>query len=190
MLVEPTVAPGASLDQFRRAYGKESSQKEPGVYTWTTEEFDLRMASSSEANPESGIQIALNGAHVVETLDGVELGLDSFGTVFRKMRDRKVEVRERIRRDGDHWILTISMESSCGRAFRSEYFRSIPASPEIDTLINRRVAGANGKPGLLRSDVFMNKVAYDYILRTWTGKGNEKGSGKDDSAEGEPSEHE
>jgi hypothetical protein len=181
-LVEPTVAPGASLDQFRSAYGKESREKELGVYTWTTEEYDLRMAHAGGANPDSVIQIALNGAHVVETLDGVELGLDSFGTIFRKMRDRKVEVHERIRRDADHWILTVSMDSSCGRQFRSEYFRSIPASPEIDNLINRRVAGTDGKPGLLRSDVFMNKVTYDYILQT--------SDGKEDLSEGEPSEHE
>jgi hypothetical protein len=180
-LVEPTVVPGASIEQFRAAYGKESHAAAPGVLTWKTEEFDLLAAPASATNPDSLIQIGLNGAHVVETLDGVELGLDSFGTLFRKMGDRKVEMHERIRRNEDRWILTVSMYSSCGRKFRSEYFRSIPASPEIDGLINRRVAGADGKAGLLRSDVFMNKVAYDYILET--------SNGKDDSGEGEPSEH-
>ena len=180
-LVEPTVVPGASIEQFRNAYGKESRGKEPGVFTWTTEEYDLLTKYPNVANPGSLIEIGLNGAHVVETLDGVELGLDSFGTIFRKMGDRKVELHERIRRDEDRWILTVSMYSACGRKFRSEYFRSIPSSPEIDSLINRRAVGADGKAGLLRSDVFMNKVAYDYILET--------SDGKDDSGEGEPSEH-
>ncbi len=180
-LVEPTVVPGAPIDRFRSAYGKESAQKEPGVFTWKTEEYDLLATQPGTATPDSRIQISLNGAHVVETLDGVELGLDSFGTIFRKMGDRKVELHERIRRDGDHWILTVSMYSSCGRKFRSEYFRSIPVSPEIDGLINRRSVGADGKAGLLRSDIFMNKVAYDYVMET--------SDGKDDSGEGEPSEH-
>jgi hypothetical protein len=181
-LVEPTVVPGAPIEQFRKAYGKESDGNDPGVLVWKTEEFDLLATPAGTANPESLIQIGLNGAHVVETLDGVELGLDSFGTVFRKMGDRKVEMHERIRRNGDRWILTVSMYSSCGRKFRSEYFRSIPASPEIDGLINRRVSGGNGQTGLLRSDIFINKVAYDYILET--------ANGSDDApSAGEPSEH-
>jgi hypothetical protein len=180
-LIEPTVVPGASLEQFRSAYGRESGEKEPGVFTWKTEEYDLMAARASAAKPDSLIQIGLNGAHVVETLDGIELGLDSFGTIFRKMGDRKVEMHERIRRDGDRWILTVSMYSSCGRKFRSEYFRSLPSDPDTDGKINRRVTGPDGKPGPLRSDVFMNKVVYDYVMET--------SNGKDDSTAGEPAEH-
>jgi hypothetical protein len=182
-LVEPTVVPGASLDQFRSAYGQESDAKDPGVFTWKTEEYDLRATRPSSASPDSLIQISLNGAHVVETLDGIELGLDSFGTIFRKMSDRKVEIHERIRHTPGHWILTLTMYSSCSRRFRGEYTRSLPDDPETSRLINRRVTGGNGQIGLIRSDIFMNKVVYDYTLQPSNGS-------DDDPTAGEPSEHE
>jgi len=78
-------------------------------------------------------------------------------------------------------VLTVSMYSACGRKFRSEYLRSIPSDPRTDQLINRRVPAPNGQPGLLRSDIFMNKVTYDYILQA--------SDGRDDSTDGEPAEH-
>lgn len=178
-IVEPKIAPGATIDQFRSLYGKEE-KKENGVFTWKTDPYELLVAQPDPGNPKTAIQIDLNGGHVVETLDGIELGLDSFGTVLRKMRDRKIEVHERILRNGDNWILTVSMYSACGHNFRAEYFRSIPSDPRTDQLINRRVPGPNGQPGPLRSDIFMNKVTYDYILRA--------SDGKDDSTDGEPAE--
>lgn len=179
-LVEPTVVPGASLDQMRSAYGEESKRDKNGVLTWDKYEYSLTGGYFGTVEPYNFLRISLNSGHILESLDGVELGLDSFGTIFRKMRDKKVEVQERIRRDGDRWILTVSMNSACGRKFRSEYFRSIPSDPETDSKINRRLAGPDGKAGLLRSDVFMNKVVYDFVMET----------GKHDSGEGEPSEHE
>jgi hypothetical protein len=180
-LVEPRVVPGSTLDQFRNIYGKESDKEGPSIFVWSGEAYDLRMIRANAEEPEDSVQISLNGRHVLETIDGIELGLDSFGTIFRKMRDRKVEAQEHIRRSGDHWILTVSIHSSCGGKFRSEYFRSIPASPETDSLINRRSIGTDGRPGQLRSDVFMNKVVYDYIMET--------SDGKDGSNTGEFSEH-
>jgi hypothetical protein len=181
-IVEPRVIPGATLEEFRGFYGKETpDKKDPDALVWKTDAFELLTNKSTSGEPDKLIQMSLNSGHIVETLDGIELGLDSFGTIFRKMRDRKVELHQRIRRDGDHWILTVSMYSSCGRKFRSEYFRSLPADPETDALINRRETGPDGKPGPLRSDIFMNKVTYDYILET--------SDGKDDSSKGELAEH-
>ena len=180
-IVEPTVVPGASEEQFVRAYGKETKRDTQGILAWDKYEYTLTDGYFGAGNPGNFVRISLNSGHVLETLDGIELGIDSLGTIFRKMRDKKVEVHERIRRDGGHWILTVSMYSSCGRKFRSEYFRGIPSDPETDSLINRRVAGPDGKAGPLRSDIFMNKVVYDYNLET--------SEGKDDSTEGEPSEH-
>jgi len=179
-IVEPRIAPGATIDQFHSLYGEES-KKDSGIFTWITDPFELRLAQPKAGESDTAIQIALNSGHVVETLDGIELGLDSFGTILRKMSDRKIEVHERILRSGDNWILTVSMYSACGRKFRSEYFRSIPSDPLTDSLINRRSVESNGQPGPLRSDIFMNKVSYDYILKT--------SNGKDDSLDGEPAEH-
>jgi hypothetical protein len=179
-LVEPTVVPGASLDSFRGVYGKETKRDPQGALTWDKYEYSLTADGFGSSGPGSSLSVSLNSGHILESLDGVELGLDSMGTIFRKMRDKKVEVRERIRRDGDRWVLTLSLDSACGRGFRSEYFRSLPSDLDTDGKINRRVAGPDGKPGPLRSDVFMNKVVYDYVMET----------SKDDVGEGEPSEHE
>jgi len=174
--------PGASLDQFRSVYGDEKpDKKNPDALVWRTDEFELLANKAAPGEPGNLIQMSLNSGHIVETLDGIELGLDSFGTIFRKMQDKKVEIHQRIRREGDHWILTVSIYSACGRKFRSEYFRSLPSDPETDALINRRETGSDGKPGPLRSDIFMNKVVYDYILETSDGK-------DDDPTSGEPSE--
>jgi len=181
-IVEPRVVPGASLEQFRSVYGQEKpDKKNPDALVWKTDEFELFANKNATGEPGSLLQMSLNSGHIVETLDGIELGLDSFGTVFRKMQDKKVEIHQRIRRDGDHWILTVTIFSSCGRKFRSEYFRSLASDPETDALINRRETGPDGKPGLLRSDIFMNKVVYDYIMELSDGK-------DDDAAAGEPSE--
>jgi hypothetical protein len=181
-IVEPRVVPGASLDQFRSVYGDEKpDKKNPDALVWRTDEFELLANKAAPGEPGNLIQMSLNSGHIVETLDGIELGLDSFGTIFRKMQDKKVEIHQRIRREGDHWILTVSIYSACGRKFRSEYFRSLPSDPETDALINRRETGSDGKPGPLRSDIFMNKVVYDYILETSDGK-------DDDPTAGEPSE--
>ena len=202
-LVEPRLAPGAPIDQFLSIYGQELAGKELAskglpnqllsTHQWNTEALQLAVSEPGPASTSqhpARIQMSLNSGHIVESLDGIELGLDSFGTILRKMRDKKVEIHQRIRRvqnndptKPDHWILTVSIYSSCGKTFRSEYFRSIPSDPETDRQINRREVGANGQPGALRSDIFMNKVAYDYILETANGS-------DDDPAAGEPAERE
>jgi hypothetical protein len=180
-IVEPRVVPGATIDQFRAVYGPETKQPQPGVFDWHTEAFEME-AVEPMPNQTASLQMSLNSGHIVESLDGVELGLDSFATILHKMQDRKVEVHERIRHTQDHWILTLTMFSACGRNFRSEYIRSLPDDPETSRLINRRVTGGNGQQGLIRSDIFMNKVVYDYTMVPANGS-------DDDPGAGEPSEH-
>jgi len=180
-LVEPTVVPGASLDQFRTAYGPETSEQTPGLRVWKQEEFWLADGDFGPQSSSDFVQISMNTGHIVETLDGVELGLDSFGTIFRKMQDRKVEIHERIARSEDKWTFIVTMFSACGHKFRSEYTRSIPSDPLVDRQI-APVPGADGRTGLLRSDVFMNKVVYDYAIKP--------SGGSNISNEGSPSEHE
>jgi hypothetical protein len=184
-LVEPRVVPGASLEQFRTVYGpeskKEAKRKEPRVLAWTGFAYSLTEGNFGVDNPQNFVQVQLNQGHVVETLDGIELGLDSFGTIFRKMRDRKIEVHERIDGAEGNWTLIVSLYSSCGRKFRSEYSRTLPGSPELDRLIEPRT-GADGRMGLFRSDAFMNKVVSDYTMVP--------SEGHDESDEGQPSEHE
>jgi hypothetical protein len=186
-LVEPRVVPGASPEQFREVYGKESAREARGTLTWKRDPFTLMAemhGPSSADEARNSIHLALNQGHVVETLDGIELGIDSFGTIFHKMRDRKVEVHERIARSDQGWTLIVSMFSACGRGYRSEYTRTLPSDAETDRLIApRKAAPGSNQPvtGLLRSDVFMNKDMFDYAMVP--------SNGKDDAAEGQPSEH-
>jgi len=185
-LVEPRVVPGASLEQFRTIYGPEAKDKETrheqlGIFTWNQEAYSLTGSNLSPETPADSVQVALKSGHVLETLDGIEMGIDSFGTIFRKMQDKKVEVHERLVRGEGNWTLIVSMYSACGKKFRSEYWRTLPSTPEIDSFINRRAKESDGSPGPWRSDIFMNKVVYDYALVP--------SYGKDESADGSPSEH-
>jgi hypothetical protein len=183
-LVEPKVVPDASIDQFRSIYGKETKQEEK-VSTWNQNAFSL---SHGYYGPESAgnfINLSLNPGHAVETLDGVELGIDSFGAIFRKMRDKKVEIHERIKKGDGDWTLIVSLYSACGHKFRSEYTRTIAGGPDVDRLIAPRAttSAGNASPasGLWRSDIFMNRMVSDYSLVP--------SNGRDDSADGSPSEH-
>jgi len=192
-LVEPKVTPGSPLEEFRSAYGKETQLEKSGVTHWDGNIFSLTVndlasatgTSSGSGNPASMEHFSLQQGHVVETLDGIELGIDSFGTIFRKMGDRKVEVHERMERGDGTWTLIVSLYSACGHTYRSEYSRTIAGSPDIDRLIVPRAAGtgrdARPSPGLWRSDVFMNKVVSEYTLV--------ESRGRDDSSRGSPSEH-
>jgi hypothetical protein len=177
-LIEPLAVPGASVDQLRAAYGDPTGRAKDGSLTWKQEAFLL----TSTPPPAEAIRISVNGRHVVETLDGVELGLDSFGRIFSKMQDKKVEIHERLLKDDKNWTLIVSLYSACGRKFRSEYIRSLPRDAETDRQITALPPSANLDPNVLRSDVFMNKVAYDYIMVP--------SNGKNEVPEGQPSEHE
>ena len=127
----------------------------------------------------------MNQGHVVETLDGIDLGIDSFGTIFRKMGDLKVDVHERVEHTDGDWTLIMSFYSACGHKFRSEYSRTLPGNPEIDKQIAPRPtapgSSTNAAPSLWRSDVFMNKIVSEYTLVP--------SNGQDDLAEGSPAEH-
>jgi hypothetical protein len=204
-IVEPKAAPGASLDQFLNLYGPETKpkplkhgeakQQVAGIHTWDLYEYtltagDFTAGDPQNSNPQNSVHFSLKPGHVLETLDDVELGIDSMGTVFRKMRDRMIEVHETIERTDGNWTLRISIPSACGRNFRSEYSRTLPSDPETDRQIEKEIASQNtasgGKagtsPALLRSDMFMNKVVSEYTLSVANGNYVPR--------EGSPSEHE
>jgi hypothetical protein len=94
------------------------------------------------------------------------------GALLRKLRDRQIQVHQRIENPEGHWIMTVSFYSDCSHKFRSEYSHSLPGGPEIDRLIlpapNTQSATAQSAttntPGPYRSDVFLNKVITDYSL--------------------------
>jgi hypothetical protein len=194
-LVEPLVTPGSTIEQFRGEYGKEK-KVDAGVAAWDEKAFELtegQFPSSTSAAKDTGIQpqnyehLSLKQGHVVETLDAIELGVDSFATIFRDLRDRKIESHERLVVANGNVTYTVSFYSACGRRFRSEYSRTIPDSPEVERLIaphtpaNSSQQNATNAHSLPRSDIFMNKIVYEYTMVPW--------NGRDDSSNGSLSEH-
>jgi hypothetical protein len=180
-LVEPRIVPGASLDQFRNIYGKETRREDRQNATWRRDAFSLTDGYYGPESLGNEVNISVNQGHVVQTLDDVELGLDSVGTLFRKMRDRKVEAHERIDSSDGKWRLTVSFFSACGRKYRSEYSVRLPGSPQTDNSILPLANGPQNGGRPLRSGAFMNKVIYDYSLVP--------SGGKDEPAAGNPAEH-
>jgi hypothetical protein len=162
-LVVPQVVPGASLGEAQRIYGKESKKDANGTVVWDKDAFTLTDEATETGDRAGKVGVLLHQGHVVETLDGVELGIDSFGRILSKMRDRQIEVRQRMLHDDGNWTLIVSMYSACGRNFRSEYTRTIPGGADVDRLI-APVARPDGHSGPFRSDVFMNKVVSEYAL--------------------------
>jgi hypothetical protein len=189
-LVEPRVVPGAPLTEFQTIYGQASKRGKPGISTWDEGAFALAAGSLAGAQQPQIVLVNVNQGHVVETLDGIELGIDSFGVIFRKARDQNIAIHERIAHNDDpgkgSWTLTVSFDSACGRGFRSEYSRTLLSDPETDRLIAPHTTGPDGKPlpagsALPRSDVFLNKMVSEYTMVL--------SNGQDDSAAGTPSEH-
>jgi hypothetical protein len=180
-LVEPRAVPGAPLERFRNIYGKETKREARQTFTWSADAFSLTESDYGPENLGNHVFISVNQGHVVQTLDDIELGLDSMGTLFRKMRDRKLEVHERIDGAEGNWMLTVSFFSACGRKYRGEYSIFLPGTPQIEDSIKSQGSGpqATGMP--LNSDIFLNKIIYNYVLVP--------SGGKDESIEGNPSEH-
>jgi hypothetical protein len=197
-LVEPRAIPGATLQAFEEVYGKPSKRGKPGIQIWDTEPFSLAegvlSGTPADTTQPPFVLISLNQGHVVQTLDDVELGIDSFASIFRKARDRNIEIHERIQHNisrtgesaGASWTLTVSFDSSCGRRFRSEYSRTLAATPEIDREINPPPSKSDGQIAVqqapYRSSVFMNKLVSEYTMVL--------SNGQSDSKAGSPSEHE
>ena len=180
-LVEPRAVPGAPLERFREIYGEETKRPDRRSFTWSPNAFSL---TENDYGPESlgnHVVLSVNQGHVVQTLDDIELGLDSMGTVFRKMRDRKIEVHERIEGAEGNWMLTVSFFSACSRKYRSEYSVILPGTPQIENSIMTQDKNTQQAGKSWNSDVFMNKIIYSYSLVP--------SGGKDESSEGTPSQH-
>jgi hypothetical protein len=179
-LIEPRVVPGSPVNLFVSTYG-DPRRPDSSTYLWDMDAFTLEATAANErADPES-LQLSVKGHHIVETLDGVELGLDSFSRILSKMQDKKVEIHERIFKDDKNWTYVLTIYSACGKSFRSEYTRTLPRDPTTDHQITSLPPTAGVDPGVLRSDVFLNKVVYDYAMLP--------SNGSDKSTEGQPAGH-
>jgi hypothetical protein len=184
-IVEPRVVPGSSIEQFRSIYGKETTRDKLGNLTWVQYPYSLTAIDSNQDSSAKYVGVAVNQGHVVETLDGMELGIDTFTSIFRKMRDKKIDVQERIDHSGGYWIYTIALYSACGHKYRSEYTRTLPANAEMDkqmsALMAAQPSNLAGQPAPQLMNPFMNKVVYDYNLAI--------SNGSDQPAPAKPSIH-
>jgi hypothetical protein len=184
-LVEPRVTPGSLKDQFRSVYGKETKHDKLGNLIWVQDPLSLTDNENSRDSSAKYVSVAVNQGHVVETLDGMELGIDTFTSIFRKMRDKKIDVQERIDHVDGYWVYTIALYSACSHKYRSEYTRTLPESPELDkqmtALMAPQPANLAGQPAPVLTNPFMNKVVYDYNLVI--------SNGSDSPAPGKPSIH-
>lgn len=163
-LVEPQITPAlarSSLAQSAAIYGPPTKRVRNGDLEWQQDAFTL--TEDNPGKPASSLHLAIHAGHVVQTLDDVEVGIDSFNAIFIKMRDRNIPVTERLTHGKNSWTLTATIPSSCGPAWQSEYARTLPETPELDREIAPRIT--NGIIGQSRPDAFLNKLATSYTLR-------------------------
>jgi len=172
-LVEPRIAPGANPDQFHAIYGQESRLEKPATFIYDKWAYSLSDTyfgpSGSPQAKDNAIQIHINEGHALHTLDDIELGIDSFAIIYRKMQeDHERQVHERLDRIGNNWVYTVSFYSICGKAFRSEYSRTVPSDPDLDKMIAPKDIIVNGKTqpgtGPQRTVIFGTKYASDFAL--------------------------
>ncbi len=161
-LVEPQITPSLSPDALRLArqiYGAPAQHKRPRAITWTQNAFTLTEILPRAAAPE--LQLDLHTGHVVQTLDDVELGVDSFNAIRDRMRDRNLPISDSLTH-GDHsWTYRLTIPSSCGSAWTSIYSRTLPETPDLDAEILPPASAADHSP---RPSAFLNKLTTEYTL--------------------------
>lgn len=114
--LEPRVLPGASIEAIRSIYGKESKREEYD-YVWNTSDYSLSAYLGPGGASSNGINLNAIQGHVISTPDGIELGKDTFATLLQKMKDRGIDVSERMGDAAGIWVLTISFLSVCSQNF-------------------------------------------------------------------------
>lgn len=156
-LVEPQLTPPVSLAAANRLYGKPSRKFHSLV--WEQDAFTLTETLSNTSS--ASLHLALHIGHVVQTLDDIELGIDSFNAIRAKMRDRNLPVSDELIHANHAWTYRLILPSSCGAEWSSTYARTLPETPELDAQILPPANSPNPSP---RAAAFFNKLAMDYTL--------------------------
>lgn len=161
-LVEPQITPSSSPDALRLAsqlYGTPAQRKHPRILLWTQDAFTLTELFSTASAPQ--LQLDLHTGHVVQTLDDIELGVDSFNAIRARMRDRNLPISDALIHGNRSWTYRLTIPSSCGSAWTSVYSRTLPETPDLDAQILPPASAPDRSP---RPAAFFNKLATGYTL--------------------------
>jgi hypothetical protein len=161
-LVEPQFAPSATPDALTRAtgiYGPPVRHRHPSALVWAQDAFTLTEPLTGAA--AGSLKLTLNTGHVVQTLDDVELGIDSFNAIRAKMRDRNLAVSDQLIHGQHSWTYRLTIPSSCGAKWQSTYSRTLPETPDLDAQIYPPAHSPDPSP---RAAAFFNKLATEYSL--------------------------
>ncbi len=156
--LEPRLMLGASINDFRRIYGKES--KHDGNHLeWDNDDFHLHDFDYSKGAKSGTILLESQPDHSVATPDGIVLERDTYQDLLRKMKDRGVEVTERLADEDMVWVLTVSFPNTCDPKLRSKYVWMTNDTEKTDAEIG------NDLP--FHSKIFLNQVVNSYSIETY-----------------------
>lgn len=157
--MEPRLMPGASIDDFRRIYGHESKH-DGNDWQWDKDDFYLYDFDYAKGAKSGSILLESNSGHFLATPDGIVLGRDTYQDLLRKMKDRGVEVTERLADEDMVWVLTVSFPSTCNPNLRSKYVWMTNDTEKTDEEIG------NDPP--FNSKIFLDQVVNSYSIETYT----------------------
>ncbi len=155
-LVEPEITPSATpeaLATATRLYGRPTHKSHSLI--WSQNAFTLTEPAADR------LRLTLETGHVVQTLDDIELGIDSFNAIRAKMRDRNLPVSDALVHGPHTWTYQLTIPSSCGANWSSSYSRTLPETPDLDAQILPSANSPNPAP---RAAAFLNRIATEYTL--------------------------
>lgn len=163
--IEPRATQDQPVSKFREIYGKESKRDRLGPLTWNLRGYSLTDGYFNSSKLSEFVSITVKPGNALKTIDGIELGVDTFATVLKKLQARGIEVHESMDGPEGNWMLFVSFYSPCNRKFRAEYSWIIPGGPNVDRQIIPDLKGSASQPVIWRSDIFLDRVAYNYSLQ-------------------------
>ena len=155
-LVEPQITPSSTPETLAlatRLYGKPTRKSHSLI--WSQDAFTLAEPAADR------LLLTLETGHVVQTLDDIELGIDSFNAIRAKMRDRNLPVSDALVHGQHTWTYQLMIPSSCGSRWSSTYSRTLPETPDLDAQILPPANSPNPAP---RAAAFFNRIASEYTL--------------------------
>jgi len=152
--VEPRVVPGYGWAGAEAIYGSDF-RKESLARSWKKDTYTITIDDYNNGTTGPLTIEAVEG-RTVETIDGISLGHDTFGSLVQILSQHGIVFRERLHDADGMWLLSVSFQSACGRGFVSEYDWTLTGND----LVNRSI----GEGSRLNSRIFLKEIASRYSL--------------------------